>query len=57
MRRRIKIKIHEAEAQAQAERWQCRTCDAPTEENGNYCQYCRMYWEDVHAGLFDDWGK
>lgn len=39
--------------------WQCRTCDSPSDGDDNYCRHCRMYWEDVSAGLFDrdeDWG-
>lgn len=33
--------------------WQCATCSAPSHENDKFCRSCRMYWDDVKAGLFD----
>lgn len=46
-------RIRNAEQQVEDERWQCQTCSAPnTEENGEYCSACAIYWQDV--GELDD---
>jgi len=45
--------VADAEQQVIDESWQCRTCDAPAEVGGAHCMTCRMYWDDVAAGVFD----
>ena len=52
----LKLKRHEAEHQAEEEQsWSCLTCDKLVEDSDTdgYCFRCRMYWEDVQAGVFD----
>lgn len=41
---------------AEVRTWDCSTCERMVEETepGPYCSYCRMYWEDVRKGVFDD---
>lgn len=53
MRRRPCITRREAEDQVEAERWQCKSCTAPADEDDSFCISCRMYWNDVRDGLFD----
>lgn len=59
-KRKIKFGIKQASVEIENSRWQCKTCDRPTETpDSEYCIHCRMYWEDVSNGLFnfgDDYG-
>lgn len=52
-----KSNLAEAKAQDAEERsWWCSTCDKMIEEHekGSYCRLCRMYWDDVRNGAFDE---
>ena len=36
--------------------WVCATCNTMIEVDGEkYCRTCKMYWDDVKAGAFDDY--
>lgn len=50
----IPIRPHQALNQTEEEKYKCTTCDAPRQEDSEYCLHCEMYWKDVDNGLFDD---
>lgn len=52
--RRERITPQQATQQAEDERWQCRTCSAPADQDDVYCACCRAYWADARDGLIDD---
>ena len=35
----------------------CKSCSNATIEGSQYCRYCKMYWEDVDAGIFNIWDE
>lgn len=38
--------------------WKCELCDRMLgEHETRWCMYCRMYWDDVAAGMFDDYDR
>ena len=54
----MKLKIHEAEAECvETAGWTCISCPKMIEQHeaGPYCMTCRMHWEDVDKGLYEDW--
>jgi len=38
---------------ADARAWVCESCPTMTEPGERHCRTCKMYWQDVAAGLFD----
>ena len=46
--------IKDAIQQCEDEQWQCATCSAPAEENGQHCMSCRIYWQDVGETFGDE---
>jgi|CXWL01.1.fsa_nt_gi hypothetical protein len=47
--------LADAEQEAQDVRIGCATCSDLRIEGDIYCSPCRMYWDDVSGGCFDDW--
>lgn len=50
----MKISVKEAEDIVEQDKWQCKTCSFPSQEDSEYCLSCEIYWKDVEEGLFDD---
>lgn len=50
----MRLSIREALVEAEEARWQCETCDAPAIEDEPHCLSCKIYWEDVRDGLFNE---
>jgi hypothetical protein len=46
--------LRQAETERVESAWQCDTCPAPREEDSRYCRHCRMYWNDLENGLFEE---
>ena len=55
-KRSRKFAMHEVPERLAEARWQCRTCPGVIASDEDvYCLHCKLYWADVHAGLFDDY--
>lgn len=39
------LRLQDVDAELEAHRWQCQTCSAPAEIDGDYCLHCRLYGE------------
>jgi hypothetical protein len=54
--RRQKYRMYNATIEQLEAHWQCQTCtDVIEHDDAIYCRHCRVYWEDVKNGLFDDY--
>jgi hypothetical protein len=45
-RRARRLSPTEARREEDRDRWKCRTCSSPADEDGDYCRSCRDYWEN-----------
>lgn len=45
--------IRDAIDECERDSWKCDSCSQPAEIDDKYCRHCRMYWDDVDAGIFD----
>jgi len=47
----MKVRVQEIEDE---KTWVCESCDILVEEGARWCLHCKIYWEDVDRGLFDE---
>lgn len=50
--RRFKVTVVRATAQVEQENFSCSTCSGIAIEDEKHCFLCKLYWEDVKAGMF-----
>jgi len=55
-KRSRKYRDHEVPLDQADARWQCKTCtNVIASDEDIYCRHCKVYWEDVRNGLFQDY--